>query len=155
MREDTAGPADLPERPLRALDLASSRTWPGGPEADMLTIRREALRRAATDSAPPWREGMKLVRIELEDTGPGIPKEILGSMFEPFFTTKPAGEGTGLGLSTSEAICRAHGGTITAENVSGGGARFTIRLPACESPACDGARSVGTSGRPDGAARSR
>jgi PAS domain S-box-containing protein len=130
LAEDTAGPDDMPERPSRAEDLAAA-----GAEADVSVIGREALKRSATDTAPPWRDGMRLVRLEVEDTGLGIPEDILGRVFEPFFTTKPQGEGTGLGLSTSEAVVRAHGGTIRAENVPGGGARFTIRLPACEAPA--------------------
>ena len=125
VKEDEVSAADLPERPSRAADLA---------EADHEAIRREVGKRAATDAAPPWREGMKLVRIEVEDSGPGIPEHVLGRIFEPFFTTRSAVGGTGLGLSTSEAIVRAHGGTITAENVEAGGAHFTVRFPACEKP---------------------
>jgi two-component system NtrC family sensor kinase len=69
------------------------------------------------------------LRIEVEDTGPGIPTNLLERIFNPFFTTKPLGSGTGLGLSISLGIVREHEGRIWAENVSGGGARFIIELP--------------------------
>ena len=68
-------------------------------------------------------------RIEVEDTGPGIPPEALERIFNPFFTTKPTGSGTGLGLSISLGIVSEHGGRIWAENATRGGARFVIELP--------------------------
>jgi C4-dicarboxylate-specific signal transduction histidine kinase len=72
------------------------------------------------------------VVIEVGDTGPGIPAEVLPRLFEPFFTTKP--EGTGLGLAISAAIVREHGGMLTADNRAAGGAVFRISLPAIEAP---------------------
>jgi two-component system NtrC family sensor kinase len=69
------------------------------------------------------------IRIEIEDTGPGIPTESLERIFNPFYTTKPVGHGTGLGLSISLGIISEHGGRIWAENVAGGGARFCVDLP--------------------------
>jgi signal transduction histidine kinase len=54
----------------------------------------------------------------------------MGRIFEPFFTTKPTG--SGLGLPIVHAIVTQHSGTINAENVPGGGARFTVRLPAAQ-----------------------
>jgi two-component system NtrC family sensor kinase len=68
--------------------------------------------------------------ITIQDTGPGIPKEILPRIFDPFFTTKPTGEGTGLGLSVSYGIVEKLGGKITVESEEGKGAAFTIHLPA-------------------------
>ena len=67
------------------------------------------------------------VRVEVEDTGPGIDEAAAARLFEPFFTTKD--RGTGLGLAVSRAIARAHGGDVTGETLDGGGARFTLRLP--------------------------
>lgn len=72
------------------------------------------------------------IRIEVEDTGPGIPPALLQRIFNPFFTTKPVGAGTGLGLSISLGIMREHGGCIRAENVAEGGARFVLELPITE-----------------------
>lgn len=69
------------------------------------------------------------VRIEIVDTGPGIPEHVLPHIFDPFFTTKQEGEGTGLGLSLVYGIVEAHGGQIKARNVPDGGAVFIIELP--------------------------
>src|SRR2546425_895787 len=74
------------------------------------------------------------VSVVVEDDGPGIPAANLGRIFDPFFTTKAAGEGTGLGLSLSFGIVESHGGSITAENIAGTGARFTVTLPVVERP---------------------
>ncbi len=65
--------------------------------------------------------------VVFTDTGPGI--EDPSQVFEHFYTTKPVGQGTGLGLSISRVIVENHGGRITAENSSEGGARFSIALP--------------------------
>jgi two-component system NtrC family sensor kinase len=70
-----------------------------------------------------------IVRTEVEDTGNGIPPNLLERIFNPFFTTKPTGFGTGLGLSISLGIVRAHEGRIWAENAAQGGARFIVELP--------------------------
>ncbi|HEB91309.1 MAG TPA: GAF domain-containing protein [Deltaproteobacteria bacterium] len=69
------------------------------------------------------------VRLEFEDTGPGIPEDIRRHIFNPFFTTKEVGKGTGLGLSLSHGIIERHGGKIRIESAPGGGARFVIELP--------------------------
>lgn len=71
-----------------------------------------------------------VVKIVIKDSGPGIPEDVLPRIFDPFFTTKPVGEGTGLGLSISAGIVNEHGGTIDVESSEGGGAAFTITLPA-------------------------
>src|SRR4029453_9167545 len=72
--------------------------------------------------------GPDRVQITVEDTGPGIPAEVLPTIFDPFVTTKGSA-GTGLGLSISYGIIREHGGHITAESRPGHGAIFTIELP--------------------------
>jgi PAS domain S-box-containing protein len=74
-----------------------------------------------------------LVRVEIEDNGPGMDEATRRRAFEPFFTTKPPGIGTGLGLSVSYfIITEDHGGTLSVESTSGGGTRFVIKLPAGE-----------------------
>ncbi len=59
----------------------------------------------------------------------GIPQKVLDKIFQPFFTTKPTGQGTGLGLSLSYDIVKAHGGEIKVETKEGEGAEFLIQLP--------------------------
>jgi len=68
--------------------------------------------------------------IEVADNGPGIKPEHLNRIFEPFFTTKPVGKGTGLGLSISYNLIRRQNGRIDVQSTPGGGATFTVRLPA-------------------------
>jgi C4-dicarboxylate-specific signal transduction histidine kinase len=73
------------------------------------------------------REDSGGVRLDIEDNGPGIPADVLPRLFEPFFTTRYNSKGLGL------ALCREHavraGGSLVAENLPGGGARFVLRLP--------------------------
>ena len=69
------------------------------------------------------------IEISVVDNGPGIPDDIKDKIFQPFFTTKPTGEGTGLGLSLSYDIVKAHGGEITVESTEGVGTKFSISLP--------------------------
>jgi PAS domain S-box-containing protein len=68
-------------------------------------------------------------RIEVSDTGSGIPADQLSRIYDPFFTTKEIGKGTGLGLSISYGILQEHGGTITCDSVPGQGTRFSLSLP--------------------------
>jgi signal transduction histidine kinase len=72
--------------------------------------------------------GERVVIVRIDDSGPGIPLDILEKIFDPFFTTKPTGRGTGLGLSVSQQIVEMHGGTIDVANRDAGGARVTIIL---------------------------
>jgi two-component system NtrC family sensor kinase len=74
-------------------------------------------------------QGTGSVRVEVRDTGCGIPRENLERIFEPFFTTKPVGEGTGLGLSVCHTIVTSMGGTIQVESEVGRGSTFRITLP--------------------------
>ena len=74
------------------------------------------------------------VSIIIEDTGTGIPAELLGKIFDPFFTTKPVGLGTGLGLSICRSIVRGLGGEISVCSVLGQGSQFTVSLPAAKRP---------------------
>ena len=68
------------------------------------------------------------VEITVSDNGNGIPEKALDKIFQPFFTTKPTGQGTGLGLSLSYDIIKAHGGELTAVTKEGEGSLFTINL---------------------------
>jgi signal transduction histidine kinase len=69
------------------------------------------------------------VEILVADNGNGIPQKILDKIFQPFFTTKPTGQGTGLGLSLSYDIVKAHGGELKVETKEGEGSTFIIYLP--------------------------
>ena len=69
------------------------------------------------------------IKINVSDTGCGIPKENLNKIFDPFFTTKDPGKGTGLGLAVSHTIIRNHGGSIDCRSEPGAGTNFTITLP--------------------------
>ena len=69
------------------------------------------------------------VLISVRDNGPGIPQKALDKIFQPFFTTKPTGPGTGLGLSLSYDIVKAHGGEIKVKTKEGEGSEFIIHLP--------------------------
>ncbi|MEP7374764.1 MAG: two-component regulator propeller domain-containing protein [Chitinophagaceae bacterium] len=69
------------------------------------------------------------IEITVKDNGNGIPGKIVDKIFQPFFTTKPTGQGTGLGLSLSYDIVKAHGGKLKVETKEGDGTNFTIELP--------------------------
>jgi signal transduction histidine kinase/ligand-binding sensor domain-containing protein len=69
------------------------------------------------------------VQVNVKDNGNGIPQKVLDKIFQPFFTTKPTGQGTGLGLSLSYDIVKAHGGELKVETKEGEGAEFIIQLP--------------------------
>ncbi|MDQ6844422.1 MAG: tetratricopeptide repeat protein [Bacteroidota bacterium] len=69
------------------------------------------------------------VIISVKDNGNGIPEKVLNKIFQPFFTTKPAGQGTGLGLSLSYDIIKAHGGELKVKTQQGAGTEFIIELP--------------------------
>jgi PAS domain S-box-containing protein len=69
------------------------------------------------------------IEIRVQDSGIGIPAEVLGQIFEPFFTTKEIGQGTGLGLSVTKSIITDHGGSIDVQSKPGEGTTFLVRLP--------------------------
>ncbi len=100
---------------------------------NLLVNAADALEEATTQNARVWvraRRRGEQVEILVEDNGPGIPSSALPRLFEPFFTTKPAARGTGLGLPLSREYMEQMNGTLTAEDRPGGGARFTLLLPA-------------------------
>jgi signal transduction histidine kinase len=69
------------------------------------------------------------VEIIVKDNGNGLSQSVLDKVFQPFFTTKPAGEGTGLGLSLSYDVVKAHGGELKVDPSEGEGTEFIIILP--------------------------
>jgi signal transduction histidine kinase len=72
------------------------------------------------------------LHLEIEDTGSGIPPDLLAHIFDPWVTTKAQGKGSGLGLSIARQVVASHGGTIRVDNRPGNGAMFTIDLPAAQ-----------------------
>jgi signal transduction histidine kinase len=83
-------------------------------------------------SLVPTAAGRGSVEISISDNGPGIPESLKEKIFQPFFTTKPTGQGTGLGLSLSFDIVKAHGGEIKVSSEPGEGTEFTVNLPVAE-----------------------
>ncbi len=81
-----------------------------------------------TVTVSTWRDN-GMVAISVKDNGVGIPQKALDKIFQPFFTTKPTGQGTGLGLSLSYDIVKAHGGELKVETKEGEGSEFVIVLP--------------------------
>ncbi|HPN59146.1 MAG TPA: ATP-binding protein, partial [Chitinophagaceae bacterium] len=71
----------------------------------------------------------KNVFISVKDNGNGVHAKVLDKIFQPFFTTKPTGQGTGLGLSLSYDIVKAHGGELKVDTEEGKGSEFIITLP--------------------------
>jgi two-component system NtrC family sensor kinase len=69
------------------------------------------------------------VELSVKDNGTGIPQKVVDKIFQPFFTTKPTGQGTGLGLSLSYDIVKAHGGELNVETKEGEYTEFIIKLP--------------------------
>jgi signal transduction histidine kinase len=83
------------------------------------------------------REANEMLRVEICDTGPGIPEDVLEHIFEPFFTTKPVGEGTGLGLDLAwKIVVNKHHGDLRVESVPGA-TQFIVLLPLEMPPAVD------------------
>ena len=100
------------------------------PDGGTLTISAEAVTLPpASEPKPGEVAAGEYVVLQVEDTGTGIPAELLEQIFDPFFTTKAPGKGTGLGLSTSQAIVKNHGGQIRVSSEAGRGTRFRIYLP--------------------------
>jgi len=113
---------------------------PGLPKIEADTVQLElALLNLVTNAIDAMVEGGKLtltlsrigdsIRLEVGDSGPGVPEGLIHTIFEPWVTTKPFGRGTGLGLAIARGVIAAHGGTITVSNRPAGGAVFTVDLP--------------------------
>jgi two-component system, cell cycle sensor histidine kinase and response regulator CckA len=98
------------------------------PEGGKLTLRlgrqEVAPRRGQTNGDMQW-----IARLEIADTGTGIPDEVMPHIFEPFYTTKPRGQGTGLGLAIVRSIVEDHEGRIQVQSRPGKGSTFVVTLP--------------------------
>jgi len=111
------------------LILNAVQAMPGGGK---VTVRTQGIKRETSEGP------RSVVQAEVEDTGPGIPEEVLTHIFEPFFTTKH--KGTGLGLAIVRRIVSEHSGEIKVKTFPGRGTTFTVVLPEAEEPeAQDGA----------------
>ena len=95
-------------------------------EAQNVTFGEEDAQRNIDAEPGPY------VRIEVRDTGTGMPDDVADKIFEPFFSTKEEGEGTGLGLSTAYSIVKSHDGFIDVESEKGTGTSFWVYLPVAE-----------------------
>jgi signal transduction histidine kinase len=95
---------------------------------NLMINARDALTEGGTIRLSTW-TGPGSVVLEVADTGPGIPPDLISRIFEPFFTTKPEGKGTGLGLAVVYGIVMAHGGTIQCSSTLGEGTRFRMTFP--------------------------
>ncbi|MBI3755503.1 MAG: GAF domain-containing protein [Deltaproteobacteria bacterium] len=113
------------ERPVVSVDVAQTKQV-------LLNMFNNAIHAMPDGGALKIRTTKKQegwVNIHIEDTGHGIPQDIMHRIFDPFFTTKPQPKGTGLGLSISHGIIERHGGKIEVESAIGKGSMFTIMLP--------------------------
>jgi CheY-like chemotaxis protein len=107
-----------------------------------LTLSEARFNSTADVPAPDIAPGT-YVKFSVEDTGRGIPPELINRVFEPFFTTKQQGEGSGLGLSVVHGIIRSHRGAVTVASEPGKGATFTIYLPRYKAPLTDESEDEG------------
>ena len=115
-----------------------------GERVIQVSVRRVERSGAPGDEGPEFPGDGPRVRVEVEDSGPGIPPHRREEVFEPFFTTKASGSGTGLGLPIVRSILSEHGGRIDVVEGSGGGARVRLVLPAPMRGAPTGPDSGGT-----------
>ncbi len=102
---------------------------PKGGTKDVNYVHKPAVVVKTSYLSPSANGGIRKALISVSDNGPGIPSEIKDKIFQPFFTTKPTGEGTGLGLSLSYDIVKAHGGTISVHSGENNGTEFIIEIP--------------------------
>ena len=138
----TEAPADLPpiaadggmiEQVLVNLAVNARDAMPHGGRLT-ITARTTVISAAELRVNREARAG-RFLRLQVSDTGCGIPPEVLPRIFEPFFTTKPMGKGTGLGLSTVYGIARQHEGWIEVQSEVGKGTTFQLFLPLADAPA--------------------
>ena len=136
VRRDYA--TDLPE--VEALGGELNQVW-----TNILDNAIDAMDGQGVLTIATHRDGDTVV-VELGDTGPGVPPELLATIFDPFVTSKAPGEGTGLGLNISHRIVtQKHGGQISVESAPGH-TTFTVQLPIGATGHDDGERTTATEG---------
>jgi CheY-like chemotaxis protein len=121
-----AGDSDQIQQILLNLALNARDAMADGPGSLRFQTSLEQIAEGATVAG--MQPGLHL-RVEISDTGVGIPAEHLDRIYDPFFTTKAVGKGTGLGLATAYGAVRNHGGAIDVESEPDRGTRFTLLLP--------------------------
>jgi PAS domain S-box-containing protein len=124
-----ADPGQL-EQILVNLAVNARDAMPGG---GTLTIRTDNMLAGKESGVPAGR----YVRLQVQDTGAGMPRDVVARAFEPFFTTKPKGEGTGLGLATVYGIVKQAGGDVQIASEPAVGTTFTVLLPATGEESAD------------------
>jgi len=105
-------------------------------------ILREATVEEIQETRLPEMNAEAYLQIVVQDTGHGIPHNIMDRIFDPFFTTKEHAEGTGMGLSVAHGIIKSHGGSIDVESPPGQGTTFRIYLPKISRHAKDDQRNA-------------
>jgi len=111
-----------------------------------ITVRSSATRLVGPGDDVGYRQtdryvpGERVVLVQVDDSGPGIPEQHAAKVFDPFFTTKPTGVGTGLGLSVCQQIVDMHGGSIEIANREVGGARVSIMFKLDQAESGNGKR---------------
>jgi signal transduction histidine kinase len=125
----------LPEIPCYPGDL--NQVWTNIIDNAIAAMRDSPGSKGGSLTLRTCREGESMARVEICDTGPGIPEDIREHIFEPFFTTKPFGEGTGLGLDLAfNIVVKKHRGDLRVESVPGD-TRFIVLLPLAVPTAVD------------------
>jgi PAS domain S-box-containing protein len=137
---EDAGPvlADATQMHQVLMNLCANAEYAMRECGGLLQVRLDAVEVDATFAAhnPPLCPGAH-VRLTVQDTGPGMPPEILERVFEPFFTTKDVGQGSGMGLAVVHGIVHNHHGAITVQSAPGYGTTFAIYLPRVNITAVD------------------
>ncbi len=101
-----------------------------------VTVSQVELDADAANRFPELKPGSH-IKLDIQDTGEGIPEDVRGNIFHPYFTTKEIGRGTGLGLSVVHGIVQSYNGVIDVASQPGRGTRFTVYIPVAQQPAAD------------------
>src|SRR5207249_869331 len=127
--EIASGVAHEVNNPLAAIRMEAELLGRASKDPDTSTTAA-TITREVDRAARIVRSLLRLARLVVEDSGPGIPVEIRGRIFDPFFTTKGPDEGTGLGLAICQRVVTEVGGKLWLEDSALGGARFVVEMPA-------------------------